>query len=97
MRFHRVDRQQCSHPGAAGRARWPIWSILGATGLDILVCYLVPERRDDAAPALRSSFTVIGDPEAGSSPLTVSWDGSTLLSLSAVPGGATRLPRAALA
>jgi VCBS repeat-containing protein len=33
------------------------------------------------------SFTVFGDPEAGSSPLTVTWDGITLLSLANVPGG----------
>jgi len=33
------------------------------------------------------SFTVIGDPEAGHSPLTVSWDGVTLLSLTDVPAG----------
>jgi VCBS repeat-containing protein len=33
------------------------------------------------------SFTVIGDSEAGSSPLSVSWDGISLLSLSNVPGG----------
>jgi VCBS repeat-containing protein len=33
------------------------------------------------------SFTLIGDPEAGSSPFNVSWDGTTLLSLGDVPAG----------
>jgi VCBS repeat-containing protein len=33
------------------------------------------------------SFTVIGDSEAGHSPLNVTWDGTTLLSLTDVPGG----------
>lgn len=33
------------------------------------------------------SFTVIGDAEAGSSPLTVTWGGMTLLSLGNVPAG----------
>jgi VCBS repeat-containing protein len=33
------------------------------------------------------SFDVIGDPDAGNSPLTVTWDGTTLLSLSGVPLG----------
>ncbi len=36
------------------------------------------------------TFTVIGDTEATSSPLSVSWDGVTLLSLSDVPIGATQ-------
>ena len=33
------------------------------------------------------SFDVIGDPESGDSPLTVSWDGTTILSLGNVPAG----------
>jgi len=33
------------------------------------------------------SFDIIGDPEAGSSPLSVTWDGMTLLSLGNVPAG----------